>query len=211
MVSRLGHRLRRGAWRHGRLPLPCTCQLFPIDRGGIGGQTMARERLELPSTVDSRPIGEVSSASGGTGGWSASAVSTLKRAELKRLASTRIAEAKVLLEAGYPSGAYYLAGYAVECGLKACIAKQFKLYEFPDKQVVNDSYTHSITKLVKTAGLDLTLDQEFRADRAFEVNWGVVKDWSENTRYELISAQKARDMYVAVDHRRHGVLRWIRR
>jgi HEPN domain-containing protein len=30
----------------------------------------------------------------------------------------------VLLEAGLYAGAYYLAGYAVECALKACIAKK---------------------------------------------------------------------------------------
>ncbi len=32
-------------------------------------------------------------------------------------------DAEVLLDAGQWSGAYYLAGYAVECGLKACAAE----------------------------------------------------------------------------------------
>ena len=30
---------------------------------------------------------------------------------------------KVLLDAGRYPAAYYLVGYAVECGLKACVAK----------------------------------------------------------------------------------------
>jgi hypothetical protein len=46
-------------------------------------------------------------------------------------------------------GAYYLAGYAVECALKACIAKETKRYEFPDKKRVDSSYSHNLDLLVK--------------------------------------------------------------
>ena len=46
----------------------------------------------------------------------------MNRADFQRLADVRIDEAGVLLAAGRWSGAYYLAGYAVECALKACIA-----------------------------------------------------------------------------------------
>jgi HEPN domain-containing protein len=70
------------------------------------------------------------------------------RKRLRELALTRLREARVLLEAGEPSGAYYLAGYAVECGLKACIAKQVRRHEFPDKATVNKSHTHSLPQLV---------------------------------------------------------------
>jgi len=45
----------------------------------------------------------------------------VNRAELRQLAEDRILDAEHLLAAGRWSGAYYLAGYAVECGLKACI------------------------------------------------------------------------------------------
>ncbi len=41
--------------------------------------------------------------------------------ELRQLAEDRLRDAAALLAAGQFSGAYYLAGYAVECGLKACI------------------------------------------------------------------------------------------
>ena len=40
------------------------------------------------------------------------------------LAETRRTEALCLLAANLFCGAYYLAGYAIECGLKACIATQ---------------------------------------------------------------------------------------
>ncbi len=41
----------------------------------------------------------------------------MNRGDLQRLSNARIRKAKVLFDAGEYSGAYYLAGYAVECGL----------------------------------------------------------------------------------------------
>lgn len=48
----------------------------------------------------------------------------LDRKELQELSRIRLTEAKGLLALGLWDGAYYLAGYAVECALKAYIAKQ---------------------------------------------------------------------------------------
>ena len=45
------------------------------------------------------------------------------RRELQDLSKVRLKEATALLQLGLFDGAFYLAGYAVECGLKACIAK----------------------------------------------------------------------------------------
>ena len=45
------------------------------------------------------------------------------RADFQAIAETRMREARILLAANEPDGAYYLGGYAVECGLKACIIK----------------------------------------------------------------------------------------
>ena len=47
----------------------------------------------------------------------------MDRRELQSLSRVRAKEAKALLDAGLHEGAFYLAGYAVECALKACIAK----------------------------------------------------------------------------------------
>lgn len=44
----------------------------------------------------------------------------MTRTELQRLAIERLADARALLTTKRWSGAFYLAGYAVECGLKAC-------------------------------------------------------------------------------------------
>jgi HEPN domain-containing protein len=73
----------------------------------------------------------------------------VNRKDLQFLARTRLAEAKTLLGAGLPDGAYYLAGYAVECGLKACIARGTQRHEFPDKKSVDASHTHNLRDLIK--------------------------------------------------------------
>ena len=71
------------------------------------------------------------------------------RATFQQLAEERLAEATLLLAQGYPSGAYYLAGYAVECALKASIATRFKVDEIPDKSLVNSVYTHKLIELLR--------------------------------------------------------------
>ena len=55
----------------------------------------------------------------------------MNRNDFQKISRLRVKEAKALLDNGYPAGAYYLMGYAVECALKACIAKQTKRYDFP--------------------------------------------------------------------------------
>ena len=56
-----------------------------------------------------------------------------------------------MLQLGLFDGAYYLAGYAVECALKACIAKGTLRGEFPDKKRVDSSYSHNLRELFKVA------------------------------------------------------------
>jgi hypothetical protein len=134
----------------------------------------------------------------------------MNRNDLRRLARIRLKEARVLLEARCFDGAYYLCGYAVECALKACVAKKTRRYDFPDKKTVNDSYSHNLTSLVAVGGLKPLLLQEMNRDPAFALNWTVVSDWSEERRYRLNSEKEARDLYKAVTGRQHGVMRWIR-
>ncbi len=56
----------------------------------------------------------------------------MNRADLQQLGQMRIDEATLLLAHRHWSGAYYLAGYAVECALKACIAKRTQRHDFRD-------------------------------------------------------------------------------
>ena len=84
-----------------------------------------------------------------------------------------------LLRAGRYSGAYYLAGYAVECALKACITRQVRQHDFPDKKLANDSYTHDLARLMSIADLKNQLDDTCTHDPTFESNWDIVQDWPE--------------------------------
>jgi len=134
----------------------------------------------------------------------------MNRDDFKQIAKIRLKEAKALLSNGNYDGAYYLCGYVVECGLKACIAKKTKRYDFPDKKTVEDSYTHEIEKLIGVAGLKQDLQNEMKHNKQFEVNWTVVKDWTEASRYERQNDKKAHDLYSAIINRQNGVLKWIR-
>lgn len=136
----------------------------------------------------------------------------MNRAELQNLAKIRVKEAKILLDNRYFEGAYYLLGYAIECALKACIAKQMKRYDFPDKRLVNDSYTHNLEKLLDISGLKIQYQKEIKINRQLELNWAIVKDWSEESRYLTnIPESKVRHFYLAVTARKGGVLTWIKK
>jgi HEPN domain-containing protein len=136
----------------------------------------------------------------------------MNRDDLQRISRLRVKEARVLFKNGYFSGAYYLLGYAVECALKACIAKQIKRYDFPDRKLINDSYSHELEKLLSVSGLKAELQEEIRSDPKLEVNWAIVKDWSVQSRYSTdISETTARDFYSAVTTRKDGVLSWLKK
>jgi hypothetical protein len=80
-------------------------------------------------------------------------------------------------------GAYYLAGYSVECALKACIAKATQRHEFPDKKKADLSYTHNLKGLLNVARLEKARLTKPSAMWLFE---------------------------RMVGDRNHGVLRWIK-
>ncbi len=134
----------------------------------------------------------------------------MTRNDFKQLAKVRLRESRVLLQAKCYSGAYYLCGYVIECGLKACIAKSTRRFEFPDKQKAASSYSHELGKLLGVAELTQIFDQEVKANAAFEENWKLVKDWTEASRYEIKTEQKARELYQAVTDPNNGVLQWIK-
>lgn len=134
----------------------------------------------------------------------------MNRSDLQNLANERIAEAKILLDAGKWSGAYYLAGYAVECGLKACIAKLTRPDEFPDKNFAAKCWVHDIEPLVKLAELDILRDAAMSANANLSDNWDTVRTWSETSRYERKTQAEAQALYDAITHDPDGVLTWIR-
>lgn len=133
------------------------------------------------------------------------------RADLHHLSRLRLREARTLLQGGFAAGAYYLAGYAVECAVKACIARRTVRFEFANRDRVNASYTHDLRKLVQVAGLQADLDAWIQANETFGDNWGLVKDWTEQSRYHhSTTLARARDLYRAIAGQPDGVMRWLR-
>src|ERR1700760_4461378 len=82
------------------------------------------------------------------------------RTTFQQLAESRLAEARLLFAGGFPSGAYYLAGYAIECALKAVIAEDFRASEIPELKYVRDVHTHDLSALLRLAELEEKLDAE---------------------------------------------------
>lgn len=136
----------------------------------------------------------------------------MNRRDFQKLARIRLEDVQALLKQRSYSGAYYLCGYIVECGLKACIAKKTREFDFPpDPTTIRDIYVHDLEKLVKAAGLKPALDKDLQKDRNLEVNWALVKDWTEKSRYEEHGQTKAENLYDAITDKKHGVLQWISR
>jgi hypothetical protein len=136
----------------------------------------------------------------------------MNRQELQALSKNRRQEAAALLKSKHYSGAYYLLGYSIECALKACIAKQINKHDFPNKDLANKAHVHDLEKLLNLSGLESAFQAEAVKNKPFEVNWAVVKDWKETSRYNCtITAADARDLYSACTSRKNGILTWIRK
>jgi len=103
----------------------------------------------------------------------------MNRSDLQRLSRIRLREARILLNNRSYEGAYYLLGYAVECAFKACIARRTRRYDFPDRKFAVDIYTHDLSKLLNLSGLEPEHRRESIRNPIFELNWTIVKDWSE--------------------------------
>ena len=136
--------------------------------------------------------------------------SEVTRADLQKLADEKLRDAKVLLNARSWSNAYYLAGYAVELAIKACIAKSFKADTIPDRALVEKTYSHEFPKLIGTAGLTAELQRQEQASRDFRAAWAVVNQWSPIDRYTQSTEQDARELIDAISDATHGVLQWIK-
>ncbi len=100
----------------------------------------------------------------------------ISQAELIELGNERLAEAEALRLGAKFAGAVYLAGYAVECYLKAAICKTLDLSGLPIVFM-----THDLDVLLFHSGLDNTL----RADTVLAGSFThIVGIWSVERREE---------------------------
>lgn len=83
----------------------------------------------------------------------------MNRADLQQLAELRIREAKCLLDT--------------------------REHDFPDLELVRDSYKHDLQSLLRTAGLEPMLEDDARKNAKLAHNWNTVIKWSVDVRYEI--------------------------
>jgi HEPN domain-containing protein len=135
----------------------------------------------------------------------------VNKSDLQRITKERILDARSLLDNGRWSAAYYLAGYAVECGLKACIIVHLmQTDQFPEKRFSEQCWTHNLAQLLGLAGLKAALDADAVLNHDLLFNWEVVKDRNESSRYARKTRTDAQELYDAITERKHGVLPWIK-
>lgn len=128
------------------------------------------------------------------------------------LAERYSADSQILLEAKRWSTTYYLAGFSVECALKACATRRIPAKSIPDKKwLLNKFFTHDLNHLLACAGLNQALKHHADNSPVFSKNWvqGVLK-WSSESRYSEVSPAAARELVRAVNDEQDGVLPWLK-
>jgi len=137
----------------------------------------------------------------------------LNRSHLQLLSAERILDAQALLAASRWSGAYYLAGYSLECALKSCVLAYVERTGiiFEDKRFTEKCWTHDVEALVKQADLEANRGQSISMNSQLGTNWLIVKDWNESSRYRINVQQQAEKLYDAISDNTNGVLQWIKR
>ena len=137
----------------------------------------------------------------------------MTKQDWRDLAEARLIDAGILLQNQRWSAVYYLAGYAVECGLKACVVDFVEknpgiIYE--ERGFSSACWTHNLVELIGVAGLAGICDADGIANPAFGQNWAVAIEWNETSRYVLVPEHHARELFHAISHPQDGVMKWIR-
>jgi hypothetical protein len=100
----------------------------------------------------------------------------------------------------------------VECGLKACVLAHIERTGviFEDKKYAEKCWTHDLEELLRLSGVQADFDVDAGADAELLENWGLVRDWTELSRYARTAKDQAELLYDAVTDKKHGVLTWIK-
>jgi hypothetical protein len=138
----------------------------------------------------------------------------MNRSEWRQLAEDRILDAEALLAAQRWSGAYYLAGYALECGLKSCVLAYLPTDAgviFRDRKFSEKCWSHNLENLLEYAELEKELEKDSAADPTLGFNWSIVKKWTEISRYRNTNHIDAQKPLVAIQDQASGILPWVKR
>lgn len=131
---------------------------------------------------------------------------------LERGSRDKLDAARLLLEKGFFTEAYYLAGYAVEFALKARIARRFRADTIPDLAFVRGIYTHDLDALARQAGVIPNLKQAADTDDALRFAWETARLWTSASRYASADMTRAAAYIQAVggETGSEGFLGWLK-
>jgi hypothetical protein len=135
----------------------------------------------------------------------------ITKKDLETLSETRLNDAVQLFQTARYSAAYYLSGYAIELGIKACIAGLFQANTIPEKSFVNAVYSHKLDELLGLSGVKREFQDDMKKDPALSAAWGVASKWTETSRYSMWDQFAAASMINAVGDQQHGVLQWLKK
>jgi len=138
----------------------------------------------------------------------------VNRTDLQKLAQATLDDGLALLAVKRWGGAYYMSGYAIECGLKACLLRHLgesaSVFGVEGHlKELGKCWTHDLVLLVKLAGLDTDFGLARGANATLGAYWGVAKDWKETSRYEEKTEAEAKALCEAISHKPDGVYLWI--
>lgn len=146
-----------------------------------------------------------------------------KRIEFQELAILRLKEANTLLIQNYPDGAFYLAGYTIECALKAAICRTLSIDDFFEPgnskahgakvkdDIVQKFKTHDYGTLLVLSGLYYKLEAARQSDQLLADSWSTIRSqaWSEQHRYEVVSSKTITDVASFINSVKY-LLGWIK-
>lgn len=137
------------------------------------------------------------------------------RQELKKLAKTRLLEAKALFDKGLYDGACYLAGYVIELALKARVCRILDIVDYPDSGEISRLFkTHKYDDLVKLSGLERKFEEAKKSNPSLLTNWSVVTKWSEEFRYRPVGTnpmKHVQEIINALENPKDGIFTWIKK
>ena len=117
--------------------------------------------------------------------------------EVRKIASARLRDASVLLEAKRFDGAVYLCGYAVELALKARICKTLKWTGYPESnkefEPLKSFKVHDLDVLLRLTG------REALVKASYFVEWSAVAAWNPEARYKAIGSANASDAKLMLE------------
>jgi hypothetical protein len=132
----------------------------------------------------------------------------LLRRDLVRLQVEWLLDARTLLGAQRYAGAYHAGGVALECALKARIARFIEAEEFPDLKLAREAWDHDPRKLLALGDL---LRLMRAAPPSVQTNWATMKDWTVESRYtHTVNPATVAAFVDALDHPTDGVITWLR-